>query len=353
MVGDQMYADAPKRTSLFDATHFERVAPQGRQRLFDCSVEEIRALYQQRYRHFWNVPAWRDLQAEHPCYMIWDDHDIVDNWGSDAAHQQPPWSRIGEGARRACYDYQASRTLDAVAARDHFAYTIEYGCIAIHVMDLRSQRRAGDNGRLIGDAQHDDVARFLRLHADKPVVFIVLSVPAVHLPKTLSHMCAWLSPWNEDFSDRWSTGEHVHDRDRLLRALRDHQRRHPAQRVVLLSGDIHIGCLHELSWDDGRPNLYQFISSGITHDTSRFVQSLSSLIMRAKRKVTAPASPDLYVRLLRGDGPARDNPCGRLNFGIVEFERRPGQQSTSMRFYLYTHDGDEPLCQYRSPDVLA
>ncbi len=346
-VGDQMYSDAPEALSLFDSAHFEKVAPAGRKRLLDCTTAQVRTLYQERYRHFWNIPEFRQLQAEHACYMIWDDHDIVDNWGSDPAHQRPPWATIGDGARQACYDYQASRVLEPDAARDTFAYSIEYGCIAIHVMDLRSERRAGHNGRLYSDVQRDNVARFLATHADKPAVFIVLSVPAIHLPKRLSQILGWLIPFNEDFSDRWSSGEHVYDRDHLLHTLRAHQQQHPGQRVVLLSGDIHIGCVHEIRWQDGG-SLYQFVSSGITHAVSKTVGWVSKMLIRAHRElVSEDHSIDARVRLLDG---AR-NPYGQLNFGIIECERRG--DALEMQFKLYGHHGEEPVCVYRSEPISA
>jgi hypothetical protein len=43
----------------------------------------------------------------------------------------------------------------------------------------------------------------------------------------------------EDFSDRWSSGDHIRDRDWVLKTLLRHQNSHPRQRLVLLSADIH------------------------------------------------------------------------------------------------------------------
>ncbi len=85
-------------------------------------------------------------------FPIWDDHDIIDNWGSDPAHQRTPWLSVGEGARQAYYDYQGSRVLPS-PDRDAFHYSIEYGRVAIFLMDLRAERRAGKNGRLFSESQ--------------------------------------------------------------------------------------------------------------------------------------------------------------------------------------------------------
>jgi alkaline phosphatase D len=74
----------------------------------------------------------------------------------------------------------------------------------------------------------------------------VLSVPIIHLPKLAAKIAARVTPSGEDFSDRWSSGGHIRDRDRVLKILHEHQTQHPFQQVVLLSGDIHIGCVHKI-----------------------------------------------------------------------------------------------------------
>ncbi len=145
MVGDQMYSDYPPELSLLNGDYFPHVAPAGRRKLEDCTEEEVRRLYQERYRHFWNVPEWKAIHAERPCYTIWDDHEILDNWGSDPAHQKPPWKAVGEGARLAYFDYQGSRVL-AQVDQSALHYSIVYGNTAIFVMDLRSERGEGKNG---------------------------------------------------------------------------------------------------------------------------------------------------------------------------------------------------------------
>lgn len=356
MVGDQMYSDYPGSLSLVNRDFFKVKAPPGRKELTDCNAEEVRRLYQERYRHFWNLPEMKAIQAEHPVYMIWDDHDIVDNWGSDPAHQEPPWKSVGEGARRAAFDYQASRVMDWQPLRA-FDYPIVYGNQAIYIMDLRTERRVGRNGRLFSDEQQQRLCAFLEEHADKPFVHIVLSVPLIHLPRFLSQIVARMTPNGEDFSDRWSSWTHVRDRDAFLKLIHAHQQRHPKQRVVLLSGDIHIGCVHELRWQDESPHrLYQVVSSGYTHKTGPLIAFGSKNLIRLTRRVqTRDGQRVGRVRFFRGN--AREsrtgNPLGGLNFGLIEIASGDDGASAEARFRLYTHDGDEPVCVYRSPPVTG
>lgn len=52
-------------------------------------------------------------------------------------------------------------------------------------MDLRSNRSAGTNGQLFASEQEADLRHFLRENGSKPILGLVLSVPAVHLPSII------------------------------------------------------------------------------------------------------------------------------------------------------------------------
>lgn len=353
LLGDQMYSDLPEPLSFFDPDYFRTVAPPGRARIQDCAAAEVRRLFQERYRHFWNLPGWLRLQAEYPCYPILDDHDIVDNWGSVAAHRTPEWAALGEGAFRAYQDYQASRMADVGRfLPPDFDFEVSYGNTAGYVLDIRSNRTPGARGRLFSDEQAARFRAFLRKYRDRRAIFLVLSVPVVHLPGYMARIAARFPFAGEDFADRWSSGGHVRDRDRLLALLRDHQNRNPGQTVVLLSGDIHIGCVHSIQWTRGGKRIHQIVSSGITHKPSRFMQRGSEMVIRMNRRIdTANRELGGIVRLLRGTRGHRRNPMGGLNLGLVEVETpSPGARPT-LRFYLYGHRRGKPVCAFRSPPV--
>jgi alkaline phosphatase D len=353
MVGDQMYADYPHNLSLFNERFFGEIAPPGRKRVQDCTPAEIRRLYQERYRLFWSLPEWQALHADYPCYPILDDHEIVDNWGSVAVHQQPEWQAIGVGARAAYFDYQGSRILPCTATLpEDFHYAVSYGDLAIFVMDLRSGRRTDGGGQLYSHMQAAALQAFLDEHQAKSLLFIVLSVPVVHLPSCIAQWMARLGPDGEDFSDRWSAETHLQDRNRFLSLLRAHQHRAPHQRVCLLSGDIHIGCAHEIRWQGSDCRFYQLVSSGITHHLSRLVSLVAGLSIRYTRRVVTQ-DPDACaaVHFLRGSRGANRNPYGGLNLGIIDIETPATGGKPQVRFLLYGHQGDEPTCVYRSPPL--
>jgi alkaline phosphatase D len=350
MVGDQMYADYPDGLSLYEEDHFRSMAPEGREDIFECSEEEARALFQLQYRYFWNVEGWKAFHQQYPSYPILDDHEVVDNWGSAEAHEEEPWLTVGRAARAAYMDYQGGLVQDIQEEPPpSFHYSFTYANTATFVMDIRSERRAGENGQLYSDQQQEDFERFLKEQTDKDVLFMVLSVPAVHLPRFLARVAAKVTPPGEDFSDRWSSGAHLRDRDRFLKIVHDHQVEHPKQKIVLLSGDIHIACVHRLDWRDGAPPMYQVISSGVTNYPGAVISFCSKAIIRMNNSLsTADGSVAADVELVKGSGKPSKNPFGGLNMGLVEVERSQGDAPARIRFVIYGHEGTEPKLQYAS-----
>jgi hypothetical protein len=72
MMGDQLYLDEGN-VNLFDRQHRHQ------------SRAERRAAIVEKYRENWSRPVVRDVLANIPVYMMWDDHDIRDGWGSAAS----------------------------------------------------------------------------------------------------------------------------------------------------------------------------------------------------------------------------------------------------------------------------
>ena len=73
MMGDQLYLDEGESGNLFKADR--RHEPR----------KQRRAAIAEKYRGNWSRPLVRDVLANIPVYMMWDDHDIRDGWGSSPA----------------------------------------------------------------------------------------------------------------------------------------------------------------------------------------------------------------------------------------------------------------------------
>ena len=112
-----------------------------------------------------------------------------------------------------------------------------------------------------------------------------------------------------------------------------------------------MGCVISLEWSDGTPPLFQVVSSPISHVTTVLERWASDLAMRLIRHVRVSDRLTGRVRLLPGAGKRHKNPYRGLNLSIVELETPAGGADPQVRFLLYGHQGETPVCVYRSPAI--
>lgn len=341
LTGDQVYADLPSSRSLFDPEYFAGVAPPGRESIFDCTVDEVRALYQERHRIFWQTPAFRAVQASCPTTCILDDHEIRDNFGTAPEHGSPEWHDVREGAFLAFDDYQGLRTHGRGAGRPpSFHYGFVDGPTAIFVMDLRTHKCVqGDHIQIYGPDQHADLTRFLEANGQRPVCIVVVTVPIVHVPNWLAEAAGVALGKASDAQDRWAHPKAERSRRQLLSLLAHHLERHPHQRLILVGGDIHAGMVASLRFrEKGLPEMVQFVSSAITNLETAPVRFVSGQGPRLVHRVSSSDdAPELDVELL--DDGRGQNPFAGLNCGFIRV-RGPYDHPT-VTLELVSDDGGE------------
>ncbi len=354
-MGDQIYADAPQCCSLFNPDFFARVAPAGRKALLECTRRELRAVYHTRYRAFWGMPDYQLLQAECATYPTMDDHELIDNFGSDPRHAEPAYNQLRLGALDAYYDYQASRVLPIAAfnrTTREFHYSFRYGACAVFVMDLRSQRypRAGEID-VYSTEQLQALTRFLADNADAAVVALVISVPVLYVDSWFANTAATLVGQASDAGDRWTLSAALRARDRLLGAIRHHQRMHPEQRLLLLGGDIHVGCAFRLDWTDDLPSFHQFTSSALSNYTGRVMSWLAERVPYAATTIESAEGYKGNVVLIEGTKGQDKNPFGGLNLGIVDVHLDAGRAELEFKLVSVRDDSEEPEVVFASGRV--
>src|SRR6185312_11170140 len=298
MIGDQVYADEPgPATRRFIADHRadrrDASAPAGEV----ADFEEYCALY----REAWSDPAVRWLFSVVPTAMIFDDHDIQDDWNTSASWRgertaQPWWDKHIESAYQSYWVYQhlgnlsptelagdetwgkvhgqgdAAQVLADLAHRaDQRAPEVRWsfartfggtgggtgGKVRVVVLDSRS-RRVVDGPRLMADERE---WRWLTeaVAGDWEHVVIATSVPPL-LPRGIHTLEAWTERICDGAWGRRTAplGEKVRRRfdlehwpafgmsfarlEELLTSLATGQRSAvgtPPATVTLISGDVH------------------------------------------------------------------------------------------------------------------
>jgi hypothetical protein len=181
MIGDQVYADNPgPATRRFIS---ERRDPSRPPRYEVADFEEYCALY----RESWSAPAVRWLFSVLPTAMIFDDHDVDDDWNiSDRWRARQAarswWQARVTGAYQAYWLYQYlgnlspaelaadelyqrvreakggaaaltefARNADQHPANVRWSFSRTYGSLRVVVVDSRSRRVLTDGKRLMAD----------------------------------------------------------------------------------------------------------------------------------------------------------------------------------------------------------
>lgn len=337
LAGDQIYSDIPSDRSLFYRHYTKKWNLPSGDSILNWGSATVREAFQERYRIFWEMREVRSLYANYPCYPILDDHEIMDDWGAAKIHSTRKFARLRKGAREAYFDYQGSRMGPRKKRLPpSFDYSFSYGNIGIFVFDLRSQRRAGANPRLYGRDQYARFRTFLSRNKKKAVLLIMVSVPVVHLPEWLSDIGAALLGHTVDFPDHWSYHNNRPDRDRLLNALYHQKVVFPDQKIILVSGDVHMGCAFSIEWKGkgDRPIIYQFTSSAISNRTKKIFTEFLKAPLKLAGKIRLKGGARVKTRLL---DPAEymENPFGGLNIGMVDVYRSGGSSSINLRLVGY------------------
>jgi len=342
LTGDQIYSDHPKRYSLFDQHHTSTRLSYGKKHIVHWPSNKVRKAFQQRYRQFFWMEEVQHFYANYPCYPILDD------WGSELIHTVPDkgldYSNLKTGALHAYIDYQASRVIPSTnTIPPSFHYSVEYGNVGVFAMDLRTQRSVKPR-RLYGPQQFSALKNYLAQNSDKHVILIVTSVPVFHLPDWLTDVGASVLGSKIDFPDHWSYKKNRPARNSFIKLIYNHQKVHPNQRLIMVSGDVHIGCAFAIQWQgNDEPTLYQYTSSAISNKMSHMkvqasVTGPGYFDISANLKIGASV-PEADVKLLRAKrGFRKNNPFGGLNLGIIEIEKGSTKSRVTLKLIGYTVD---------------
>ena len=278
--GDQVYVDGRKKLNIWK--WLKKVMD------YDCFPDDDAAQvalmadwYRDIYRGYWGFAAVKNVFRSFPTYMIWDDHEIVDGWGSytddeldkllnrwnkrDPASEIPKKRRIIDNMVKAAEQVYREYQHNHNPPTDHLDYDFRIGEVAVYVWDCRGERDYTQPGHpVLGNAQEQRFTSWLESCTAK-VIFIVTAVPMVHISSFVVNKAD--IPWigaADDLRDEWEHESHWEERDRLLEKVFRHSQT-KGSKIAFISGDVHIGAAFSLE-QKRFPNaqVRQFTSSAIT-----------------------------------------------------------------------------------------
>lgn len=359
LIGDQVYADEIQESMRA----FLRQA-RGQENADDAPEDEVVHYdeYAELYRQAWSDPQVRWLLSTVPTLMVFDDHDIRDDWNTSAAWRRAmdeyPWwrTRLTSGLG-AYWVYQhlgnlspadrdkdpvwadvrqsgadASAVLDAFARRAHeepaayrWSHRHDVGSVRLLVTDTRCSRALGEDSpadgsrSILGPDGHDWLDEHLTGGYDH---MVVASTVPVLLPPAVHHLEAWneavcAGAWGQRLRrpaeklrqaldlEHWSAFQYSFRRfTRAIGELARGERGPAPATVVLLSGDVHFSYLARArsAGTDGKGHsrVTQLVSSPLCN------QLPANLRRMARLSATWPfhAAGRIMTRLARVPAPA-------------------------------------------------
>ena len=331
LLGDQVYADQPAPQTI-DALRSRRGGPPREGWPEVTSFEEYTWLYQQA----WSAPWIRWLLASVPSVMIFDDHDIIDDWNTSAAWRREVerhswWTGRIRGGLMAYWVYQHignvgpderedagllaqvraegrdggrplrefARRADAGTPDDvghRWSFACDVGASRLLVVDSRNGRVLEEGKRsMLGAAEWswlDD-----RMTGDLDHLLVASSVPWI-LPRSIHDLEAWndaltegawgghaagWSEWLRQYIDleHWAAfGRSFQGLADIVAEVSRGERGAPPETVTMLSGDVHFGYVAEADLG-GRSRARQVVSSPLRQAITPFDRRAQSAAMLA------------------------------------------------------------------------
>eukprot|EP00811_Abedinium_folium_P029414 NODE_462_length_3023_cov_16.155387.p1 GENE.NODE_462_length_3023_cov_16.155387~~NODE_462_length_3023_cov_16.155387.p1 ORF type:complete len:519 (-),score=85.40 NODE_462_length_3023_cov_16.155387:285-1841(-) len=330
MGGDQVYADHV--WCIYPVKSWAKLADETHQlsMLFMPMMADMADLfYMDLYTMVWNsTQSVRRMLASVPTLMTWDDHDIFDGWGSNDPRMQccPMLQGIYKSASKAYFTLQmrlinenwwadfnrrykvmkrwpdpkaelfgyhqatdkALPKLLTPIPRDNFTYFLRVGRVIIVMLDHRSERTLYE---VMSGETWDELFRMLFAVDASEIdhLMFVFPVPVVYADMgvfekllEMKLMCTGvMASEMDDLADHWINAKHKDERLAQLNNM-SHLGAEKGCRVVLLSGDVHVGGYGVCQVDGVKGNMgriMQAISSGIVAHPHGDTSSASMALM--------------------------------------------------------------------------
>jgi hypothetical protein len=378
MLGDQVYADeVSPGTRAFIETRRDPAEPPG-ERVLDFED------YTRLYLESWSEPAIRWLLSTVSTAMIFDDHDVHDDWNISQAwleemRQHEWWNEHIRGALSSYWVYQHLGNLAPEAHRDdellnrvkeahdaeelleefafradrgssgaRWSYCRDLGRTRLIVIDSRAGRVLEEGKRSMLD---DDEWEWVHEHATGGFDHLLV---ATSLPWLLGHGMHFLEGWSEAVAggewgsvaagaaeklrqtadmEHWAAFQESFARlAELFRAVGTGERGEPPASIVALSGDVHHAYLFEVGYPRGtglKTGVWQAVCSPYRNPLEkRERQSIRvgmsrpfEVAMRMLARLAGVRDPGIGWRMI-GDGPWFDNQVATLTVDGRRIEMR-------------------------------
>lgn len=275
--GDQIYADTLWTMMPSMAAWAAKPFKEGNKAEFTKPMrDEVDKFYFDLYCTRWSQPQPAKVLASVPSIMMWDDHDIMDGWGSYKPERQasPVFKGVFEIARKHFITFQlhgSSADKDDTAYITGLSFGHAFGSLGVLAVDMRSER---SQEQVLSLDSWNQIFKWVDERKTLKHLLVMSSIPVAHPTFGLLESLLGLVPGQQeiedDLRDHWSSRSHQAERVRLIHRLFSFAATEQT-RVTILSGDVHIaalGIIESRRTGDIANNsqvINQLTSSGIVH----------------------------------------------------------------------------------------
>lgn len=239
----------------------------------------VRNMYRQLYRDTWSCGGLRDILANASNLMIWDDHEVVDDWAdrdrfiaTDTVEHfvsREAWSTYREYQRQLWDD--ELEELPATGMSEQHMH--RFGDLGLLFIDCRGGRAyQHDAARpYLGSAQWQAIDEALEAGgtlADARVLLVASPVPLVFMgPRATDNY----EGDSDDLFGHWANDPYRPEQYALLKKLATWKAAQPGRELALLGGDVHVGLIM---------NIFERRNSNYQDTSLAFKQLVTSPIRR-------------------------------------------------------------------------
>lgn len=360
--GDQVYCDTNKETHIQDVWGWLKDNKKALiDKYSDASdkldekglVEYFVKLYRTYYRVYWNFENLRAVYRRFPQYMIWDDHEIMDGWGSLTQNEREEklarMLRDDEpekdyqlvmlmfrAASQVYWEYQHSHNPSTKLNLENldetqWDYGFEHGDFAFYALDLRGHHDCErDTYKLLGKAQFERFKAWMtsRKIASKKAVFIISPVPVVHWNEKVANIFD-VGSVKDDFMDEWGHETNHDERKKFLDLLLKISDKHQIP-IIILSGDVHCASAYRITHSSkySKANLFNVTSSAISRSPA---PSLATIAMQRSAKISG----------YDGEFEQLYTVAGKNNFALINADTWDGELTIGAHLYRCGSEGDD------------
>ncbi|HEX7241430.1 MAG TPA: alkaline phosphatase D family protein [Longimicrobiaceae bacterium] len=360
-LGDQVYVDpdpnTPRPLAFFRGRDSNRW-------LVHTDADSLYGALDAVYRYNFSLPPVAQAFSKLPSFMMWDDHEIRDGWGSQDDERSDTMSTYFRVARHAFIANQLLRSYapgtlsqagyDALVAGGQTLHTPVSHGERTHVLMLDSRSTRGRAPSIFEEPERSAVRDWLARGRPENGDLYVLTVGVPLFPNRILKKAS-ITELDDDLRDSWDSPDNREARERLLDVLGDHFASNPRDRLLVLSGDVHYSALFFLVVD-GRVVGQEVVTSGIAHSLPGAAIAANYHLDVAKRagpfqvrpagKISQSAS---FAELVVNPGPSgstpgvdvvfhtngakfRNGPWAVANTGLLRPQDRP------LWYYPYRYD---------------